>query len=68
MGPGCGDPSRPFAVTNPHADHIGGLAKVVSDFKPTTVVYSSEETRATWRGLKSRPTLATRRARSAARS
>jgi len=40
-------------ITHPHADHIGGLAKVVRDFVPTTVVYGAEGTTATWRNLKS---------------
>jgi competence protein ComEC len=42
-----------LVITHPHADHIGGLAKVVADFKPTAVVYGSEGTTATWRNLKS---------------
>jgi beta-lactamase superfamily II metal-dependent hydrolase len=42
-----------LVITHPHADHIGGLAKVVSDYKPTTVVYGTEGTTAIWRNLKS---------------
>lgn len=42
-----------LVITHPHADHIGGLAAVVQDFRPTTVVYGSEGTTKTWHNLKS---------------
>jgi competence protein ComEC len=42
-----------LVITHPHADHTGGLAAVVQDYKPTTVVYSSEGTTKTWHNLKS---------------
>jgi competence protein ComEC len=41
-----------LVISHPHADHIGGLAPVVRDFKPTTVVYGAEGTTKTWRNLK----------------
>jgi len=42
-----------LVITHPHADHIGGLAAVVQDYKPTTVVYGSEGTTKTWHNLRS---------------
>lgn len=41
-----------LVISHPHADHIGGLAVVVHDFKPTAVVYGAEGTTKTWANLK----------------
>jgi beta-lactamase superfamily II metal-dependent hydrolase len=41
-----------LVITHPHADHIGGLLDVISQYKPRLAVYAAAGDTATWKNVK----------------